>query len=147
MMRKLGLFAVFTLFCSVVAAQVTPPIQLSAGPNMPPIAGVSPGAQDHPATQFTLAASGAATFQALTIQNKGTAGATEFDLLSLYKDNNADGLVDNGDTLITTFASGSFPVSSTFTNPVQLGLTAAPDVFLVSINVSTGATPGRRLHS
>ncbi|MBX3458497.1 MAG: putative Ig domain-containing protein [Planctomycetes bacterium] len=77
------------------------------------------------------------------MKNSGTAGANEFTRLTLYRDNNADGLVDNGDTELSRAGSSAFAVYFDMTaTPHTFGGTASGAVFLVTIDVASGATPG-----
>lgn len=147
MVKGFSLFLILAAFGGIAVAQTTTPgIILGPGPNQPAPAQINPGSTDNPGVQFALASGTVETFTELYIKNAGSAGASDFTQLTLYRDVNDNGIADNGDVLVTTFASGTFPVYSDFSsNPQTIGIGSASITatsFLVTIDVAPGATTG-----
>jgi len=121
-------------------------VAISTGPSNPGASTRLPGSTDVPVLQVVLSniPSGSATLTSLTLTTTGTGNdGTGIIDVDLYWDVNGNGVVDGGDTAITTTPASPVYSGDNGTVVLNFGLvySGSPVTLLVSYDFAGGATP------
>lgn len=79
---------------------------------------------------------------AITFRKSGTVADTEFTNITLYRDNNNDGIIDSGDTVLASGGSLSGAQVTFSISPPQTVTTTASVRILLGVDLSSSPAPG-----